>query len=272
MQAVNFENVSFCYEQGDSAINNISLSIEQGEFVAIVGKNGSGKSTLAKLINCLLLPTSGKVTVFGMDTANQKLTFDVRKKVGMVFQNPDNQMVATIVEDDVAFGPENVGMERKKIGEAIDFALKVTDMEEYRNKPSSNLSGGQKQRIAIAGVLALKPQIIILDESTSMLDPKGREEIMQIVHKLNRENNVTVIAVTHYMDEVVNADKVYVINDGKVAFHGTPRQVFSMGDQLEKCGLCLPRATYIFNRLKDAGIVSGDIALNKEELIQRLCK
>ena len=272
MQAVKLENVSFSYEDGQFAVNDFSLEINQGEFVAIVGTNGSGKSTVAKLINALLLPNSGKVTVFGMDTQDKKQLFEIRKCVGMVYQNPDNQMVATIVEDDVAFGPENLGVPSEQIKQRIDFALKVTDMESFRHRQSAHLSGGQKQRVAIAGALAINPKILILDEATSMLDPKGREEVMNIVKKLNKEQNMTVIAVTHYMEEAVFADRVIVTNNGQVVMQGTPAQVFSNEQQILKSGLSLPRATYIFNRLKERGVISGESPLTTEQLEQRLCE
>lgn len=272
MQAVKLENVSFSYEDGQFAVNDFSLEINQGEFVAIVGTNGSGKSTVAKLINALLLPNSGKVTVFGMDTQDKKQLFEIRKCVGMVFQNPDNQMVATIVEDDVAFGPENLGVPSEQIKQRIDFALKVTDMESFRHRQSAHLSGGQKQRVAIAGALAINPKILILDEATSMLDPKGREEVMNIVKKLNKEQNMTVIAVTHYMEEAVFADRVIVTNNGQVVMQGTPNQVFGNEQQILKSGLSLPRATYIFNRLKERGVISGEPPLTTDQLEQRLCE
>ena len=272
MQAVKLENVSFSYEDGQFAVNDFSLEINQGEFVAIVGRNGSGKSTVAKLINALLLPNSGKVTVFGMDTQDKKQLFEIRKCVGMVFQNPDNQMVATIVEDDVAFGPENLGVPSEQIKQRIDFALKVTDMESFRHRQSAHLSGGQKQRVAIAGALAINPKILILDEATSMLDPKGREEVMNIVKKLNKEQNMTVIAVTHYMEEAVFADRVIVTNNGQVVMQGTPNQVFGNEQQILKSGLSLPRATYIFNRLKERGAISGEPPLTTDQLEQRLCE
>ena len=272
MQAVKLENVSFSYEDGQFAVNDFSLEINQGEFVAIVGRNGSGKSTVAKLINALLLPNSGKVTVFGMDTQDKKQLFEIRKCVGMVFQNPDNQMVATIVEDDVAFGPENLGVPSEQIKQRIDFALKVTDMESFRHRQSAHLSGGQKQRVAIAGALAINPKILILDEATSMLDPKGREEVMNIVKKLNKEQNMTVIAVTHYMEEAVFADRVIVTNNGQVVMQGTPNQVFGNEQQILKSGLSLPRATYIFNRLKERGVISGEPPLTTDQLEQRLCE
>ena len=255
MQAIKFDNVSFSYNDGAKVVDGLSLEVEKGEFVAVVGRNGSGKSTAAKLINGLLMPDEGKVYVNGIDTSATNDIFAVRSTVGMVFQNPDNQMVATIVEDDVAFGPENLGVEREEIGRRIDFALGVTGIEKFRDKPSAELSGGQKQRVAIAGVLAVKPQILILDEATSMLDPLGRKEVNEVIRKLNKDG-MTVVTVTHYMEEAVDADRVIVFDGGKVAFSGTPKEVFSREKDLEACGLCLPRATYIFNRLKERGVIS----------------
>lgn len=271
MQAIKFDNVSFSYNDGAKVVDGLSLEVEKGEFVAVVGRNGSGKSTAAKLINGLLTPDEGKVYVNGIDTSATSDIFAVRSTVGMVFQNPDNQMVATIVEDDVAFGPENLGVEREEIGRRIDFALGVTGIEKFRDKPSAELSGGQKQRVAIAGVLAVKPQILILDEATSMLDPLGRKEVNEVIRKLNKDG-MTVVTVTHYMEEAVDADRVIVFDGGKMAFSGTPKEVFSREKDLEACGLCLPRATYIFNRLKERGVISGDVVLTGEELEVRLCE
>lgn len=255
MQAIKLDNVTFEYEEGIFAVNGISLEINQGEYIAVVGRNGSGKSTVAKLINGLISPKSGSVTVFGMDTKEKNDIFEIRKRVGMVFQNPDNQMVATIVEDDIAFGPENIGVQREEIARRIDFALKATNTEEFRHRPASQLSGGQKQRVAIAGVLAIKPQILILDEATSMLDPKGRAEVNEVIRRLNKEEGITVITVTHYMEEAFEADKIIVMKGGDVAFAGTPEEVFSCEKELEECGLALPRATYIGNRLKEKNII-----------------
>ncbi len=274
MQAIKLENVNFSYDGKYNAVNNFSLTVNEGEFVAVLGANGSGKSTVSKLINALLLPASGSVTVFGNSTADKDKLFEIRKSVGMVFQNPDNQMVATIVEDDIAFGPENLGVPREEIAKRIDFALEVTDMQAFRERQSAHLSGGQKQRVAIAGVLAIKPRILILDEATSMLDPKGREEVMQIVKKLNKEQNLTVIAVTHYMEEAVFADRVVVVSNGQVALEGSPQEVFKQESMLEKWGLCLPRATYIFNRLKQAGVITCEdqSVLTVEQLEEILCE
>ncbi|MBR3864011.1 MAG: energy-coupling factor transporter ATPase [Clostridia bacterium] len=273
MQAIKIENAYFSYEEGHPAVNDISLEINQGEYIAIVGKNGSGKSTIAKLINGLLLPKSGKVSVFGLDTSDKKQVFEIRKNVGMVFQNPDNQMVATIVEDDIVFGPENIGVPREEIAKRIEFALTATNNTAFRNRPSSELSGGQKQRVAIAGVLAIRPKILILDEATSMLDPKGRSEVNEVIRKLNKEEGITVITVTHYMEEALFADRVIVTNSGQIAFSGTPEQVFSREKDIEACGLCLPRAMYIANRLKEKNILDKNLkCYTAQELESALCE
>ncbi|MDY4186316.1 MAG: energy-coupling factor transporter ATPase [Candidatus Borkfalkiaceae bacterium] len=273
MKIIEIENADFCYEgEAKKAVGGLNFSAESGEFIALVGQNGSGKSTAARLINGLLIPQSGSVTVVGLKTSDQKNLFTVRSRVGMVFQNPDNQTVATIVEDDVAFGPENLGVKREEIEKRITESLMAVDMLDFRESEAEALSGGQKQRVAIAGVLAISPKVLILDESTSMLDPKGRREIMDIVKKLNREKGVTVICVTHYMDEAASADRVVVLNGGKIVESGTPREVFSHEKELLNSGLCLPRATYIFDRLAEKGILSGEIALNGEELKNKLCE
>lgn len=273
MEAVRFENVIFSYREDgkEPAVNGVSLSIEEGEFVAVLGRNGSGKSTLAKLINALLLPSSGKVTVFGMDTANEKQTFEIRKSAGMVFQNPDNQTVASIVEDDVAFGPENIGVPREEIGKRIDFALDAVGMREYRTATPSRLSGGQKQRIAIAGVLAILPKIMILDESTAMLDPKGRREVMDVVRKLNRERGMTVILITHFMDEALQADRAIVMHRGEVVMDGQPEEIFSRSEELETYNLTLPRAAYVCKKLQEAGMPVKN-AFTAEELAEAICE
>lgn len=273
MKIIEIENVDFYYDgSAVKAADGLSLSVNEGEFIALVGRNGSGKSTAARLINGLLLPKSGSVIVLGMQTSDAKTIFSVRASVGMVFQNPDNQTVATIVEDDVAFGPENLGIESAEIGKRIENALKAVDMLAFKKSEASALSGGQKQRIAIAGVLAIEPKVLILDESTSMLDPKGRAEIIDIVKRLNREKGVTVICVTHYMDEAALADRVIVLKNGKIHIAGTPREVFAREEELAACGLCLPRASYVFNRLAEKGYLGGQIALNREELEQKLCE
>ncbi len=272
MEVIKFEDVSFSYEDEQKpVIYNLNLTINSGEYICILGKNGSGKSTMARLMNGLLLPTYGKVTVFGYDTLNKSHLFDIRKRVGMVFQNPDNQMVATIVEDDVAFGPENVGINSKEIGKRIDFALKSTNIEEFRFRAGQKLSGGQKQRVAIAGVLALMPEVIILDESTSMLDAIGRKEVLSVIKDLN-QSGITVISVTHYMEEAVDADRILVVDGGSVKLDGTPSEVFRNYSLIKDCGLELPKASYIASSLNRLGVPIKSDILTGEELAEELCK
>ena len=264
MESIKFEKVHFSYEEAEGegvfaensvfSLCGIDLTVKEGEFVAILGHNGSGKSTLARLSNGLLLPEEGKITVFGMDTTDEKQTFAIREKVGIVFQNPDNQTVATIVEDDVAFGPENIGVERTEIGKRIEFALNAVGMQAYRNSPVSKLSGGQKQRVAIAGVLALKPKIMILDEATAMLDPKGRKEVMDVVCRLNKEENITVIVITHFPEEALLADRAVVMNHGRIVMQGKPQEVLSREEELKACSLVLPKSLEICTQLQKRGI------------------
>jgi energy-coupling factor transport system ATP-binding protein len=270
MTAIQFEKVYFSYESGDEhgndvfdtqasfALNGVDFSVEEGEFVAVLGHNGSGKSTLARLTNGLLSPKEGKITVFDLDTANDKSLFDIRRQVGIVFQNPDNQMVASIVEDDVAFGPENVGIPRKEIGERIEFALSAVGMQEFRKATPNRLSGGQKQRIAIAGVLALKPRVMILDEATAMLDPKGRKEVMDVVLRLNKEENITVILITHFPEEAMLADRAVVMSKGQIVMEGKPAEILSRGDELKKYALTAPRSVRICRTLKEGGLPIED--------------
>lgn len=280
MQAIEFQNVRFFYASNEEngrviktvVLNDLDFTVEQGSFVALLGRNGSGKSTLARLVNGLLKPTTGKVFVFGMDTSDKKNLFEIRKKAGMVFQNPDNQQIASIVEDDIAFGPENIGMKREEIGAAIDFALKATDMEKYRHAEAAKLSGGQKQRVAIAGAIAIGPEILILDESTSMLDPKGRKEVMTVARMLNKEKGMTVIDITHYMDEAAEADYVYVLDGGKIRIQGKPEEVFARKTELRECGLELPRPALIAEKLRMAGVPLSSGILNAEALSEELCK
>lgn len=271
MPLLKAENVSFSYDKRIKVINGVSLSVEKGEYVAIIGHNGSGKSTLAKLFNGLIKPDEGEIVVDGLSILDKKNDFEIRKRVGVVFQDPDNQLVASIVEDDVAFGPENLGVPREEIAERIEFALKSVGMEKFRFSSPTRLSGGQKQRIAIAGVLALKPQILVLDESTAMLDPQGRKEVLQVVKKLNQEQGVTVITITHYMDEVVEADKVFVLNDGAIALYGTPSEIFSHKTQLAKMGLELPLSAIIAQKLIDAGLNISPNVLTEKQLAEELC-
>lgn len=272
MAILNVENVWFSYDKKHKVLKNVSLSVEKGEYVAVIGHNGSGKSTLAKLFNGLLIPDKGNVTVDGLSSADKKSLFDIRRRVGVVFQNPDNQQVASIVEDDVAFGPENIGLKREEIAERIDFALSAVGMEAFRRSSPARLSGGQKQRIAIAGVLALKPEVIILDESTAMLDPKGRKEVLSVVDKLNKDQNVTVLNITHYMDEVVHADKVVVINNGEIVMQGTPQEIFAQKERLTEIGLEIPLASRIADKLRENGINLPDGILTEEELAEELCR
>ncbi|MDE7440293.1 MAG: energy-coupling factor transporter ATPase, partial [Clostridia bacterium] len=264
---ITFEKVKFAYPgaEGAWALNGIDLTVKRGEFLSVIGHNGSGKSTLARLVNGLLEADSGKIEVLGLNVSEGKNSLEIRKHVGIVFQNPDNQMVASIVEDDVAFGPENVGIKREEIGERIEWALKAVGMEKFRHSTPSRLSGGQKQRIAIAGVLAVKPDIIVLDESTAMLDPKGRREVIEVIKKLNKEEGMTVILITHFMEEALLADRTVVLNRGEIVLSGTPEEIFENGDKLEAYNLCLPRITEIVNSLNRGGM-SIDNVLHSEEL------
>jgi energy-coupling factor transport system ATP-binding protein len=259
---IRIENLSYVYEEDDAnaspVLKELSLRIEKGEFVAVLGHNGSGKSTLAKLLNTILLPTSGKIFVKGKDITDENMTdaelLELRKTVGMVFQNPDNQLVATVVEDDVAFGPENLGVPSRKIRERVDKVLGDVGMLEYAKHEPHRLSGGQKQRIAIAGVMAMLPECIIFDESTAMLDPLGRRDVMNAIEKLNREQGITVIMITHYMEEAARADRIVVLNDGALILDGTPSFVFEQENRLRECGLAIPQGTELVHRLRDAGI------------------
>ncbi len=272
MAQILLENVSFSYDKKVDVLKNVSLSVEKGEYVAVLGHNGSGKSTLAKLLNGLITATSGNAEICGFSPFQKKNLFEIRKRVGVIFQNPDNQLVASIVEDDVAFGPENLGVKRKEIKERIDFALSAVNMEEFRKSSPTRLSGGQKQRIAIAGVLALKPEILVLDESTSMLDPKGREEVLSVVKKLNKEEGVTVIAITHYMEEAVEADKIFVLSDGEIISSGSPEEVFMDKPALEKAGLSIPLSEKIAESLTSGGVLEKGQILTEAALLEGLCE
>ena len=269
-----FDNVSFSYDEEDSgavvyALKDISLTIAAGEFVVVLGHNGSGKSTLAKLSNSIYLPTAGKVFVNGMDTSLPENEFPIRKKVGVVFQNPDNQLVASIVEEDVAFGPENLGVPPKEIRRRVDEALQAVDMYDYRLHETHRLSGGQKQRVAIAGMLAMQPECIVLDEPTAMLDPKGRQEVMNIIRKLNREG-MTVVLITHFMEEAIHADRVVIVDNGSIAADGTPRSVFADRKMLRDCGLDVPEIAEIAFLLREKGVPVPDSVLTEEELIKAI--
>lgn len=270
---IRFCDVSYRYESDTEtplplAIKNINIDIKKGEFVAILGHNGSGKSTIAKLSNAIILPETGKIFVDGMDTADEKLEYEIRQKVGVVFQNPDNQIVATIVEEDVAFGPENLGIEPAEIRQRVDNALKSVGMYEYRLHEPHKLSGGQKQRVAIAGVMAMQTDCIVLDEPTAMLDPKGREEVMKSMLRLNKEMGKTVVLITHYMDEAVKADRVIVMNSGNVVLDGTPREVFAHEDIIENAGLELPDSAKLALMLKKNGVNLPDGILTPDEFIE----
>ena len=274
--AVLLDRVTYSYNVSDAyrvdAIKDISLHIEEGTFVALVGHNGSGKSTLAKLLNGLLLPTSGDVKIFGNSTLDPDKIYDIRKSVGMVFQNPDNQMIASIVEDDIAFGPENLGIERQEIIRRVEWALSKVGMLEYRKRTPFKMSGGQKQCLAIAGVLAILPKILVLDESTAMLDPKGRSEVLKVAHELNRQEGITVIHITHFMDEALNADRLVVMDSGKIVFDDEPEEVFKHYEELKAVKLAVPWETQLAISLKRAGIDIGEGIVKDEELTDRLCR
>lgn len=269
MNVIELKDLTFSYTEAEPVLKGVTLNVKEGEFLAVIGKNASGKSSLARLINGLIAPSSGKIFVLGMDATDKKNFFEIRKNVGIVFQNPDNQTVASIVEDDIVFGPENIGLTREEIGKRLDFALKETGTYEFKDSMASRLSGGQKQRVAIAGVLAIKPKILILDESTSMLDPKGREEVMSVVRKLNREEKMTVITITHYMDEITDCDKIAVLSDGVILKTGSPEEIFSDEALLKTAGMEPPVSMKISKRLQSNGIFIGD-ALNKETLLDNI--
>ena len=269
---IEIQNVSYAYEDAAAkALNNVSLTINDGEFVAVVGHNGSGKSTLAKHLNALLLPTEGKVLVDGMDTADEADTLSIRQRVGMVFQNPDNQLVTTIVEEDVAFGPENIGVPGNEIRARVDRALAAVGMVKYAHSAPNMLSGGQKQRIAIAGMLAMQPKVLVLDEATAMLDPKGRRDIIDLVTKLHKENGITVVMITQYMEEVIGADRVAVMSGGELILEGTPKEVFSQDELLHKHRLDVPVMQQLANRLNAHGANLPKSILSVEEMAQAIC-
>lgn len=254
------------------ALDKVDLQVEKGDFIAILGHNGSGKSTLAKHINALLLPTEGTLYVDGKDTSREENLWDVRQSAGMVFQNPDNQIIGSVVEEDVGFGPENMGIPTDEIWERVEESLKSVGMWEYRKASPNKLSGGQKQRVAIAGVVAMHPKCIVLDEPTAMLDPTGRHEVIRAARALNQVENVTVILITHYMEEVIYADRVFVMDDGKVVMQGTPREIFSQVDTLKKYRLDVPQVTLLAHELRKAGVDLPEGILSREELIQNLCQ
>lgn len=281
LEIVKTEELSFDYirrdEEGNvdgivNALQNVNLSIEQGAFVAVLGHNGSGKSTFAKHLNSLLIPTEGIVWVDGMDTTDEERLWDVRQTAGMVFQNPDNQIIGSVVEEDVGFGPENMGVPTEEIWKRVEMALKAVGMYEFRTASPNRLSGGQKQRVAIAGIVAMKPKCIVLDEPTAMLDPNGRKEVIKTLRELNEKENVTVILITHYMDEVVNADRVIVMDEGKVVMDGVPREIFSRVEELKKLRLDVPQVTQVAYELKKNGIPGMEGILTIEELVNVICQ
>lgn len=259
-------------EEKVAALKNVNIEINKGDFVAVLGHNGSGKSTFAKHINALVQPTGGTLWVDDMDTKNDELVWEIRQTAGMVFQNPDNQLVATVVEEDIAFGPENMGVEPKEIRKRVDEALATVRMSEYATHTPSKLSGGQKQRIAIAGVLAMKPKCIVLDEPTAMLDPVGRRDVMETIERLNREEGITMILITHYMDEAVRADKIFVIDDGDLVMQGTPKEIFSQVETLQKYGLDVPQVTEVAYLLRKEGVELPADILTIEEMVGAICQ
>lgn len=254
------------------ALKNIDLHVTDGEFVVIIGHNGSGKSTLSKLMNGIYAPTEGKLLIDGIDTSDESRIWDVRKTAGMVFQNPDNQLVATIVEEDVAFGPENLGLDSKEIRKRVDEALESVSMTAFKRKPPHHLSGGQKQRVAIAGILAMKPKCIIFDEPTAMLDPSGRREVIETILHLNRTEKITVVHITHFMDEAIHADRVIVMDGGQIVIQGTPKEVFSKVDELKEIGLDVPQVTLLSHELFKRGHSVSNKNLTVEELVSELCQ
>lgn len=273
---VEFHNVTFRYEadegeqQPEPAIRDFTFNVKKGEFIAILGHNGSGKSTVAKLSNSILVPDEGKVLVKGMDTADEDLAYEIRKTVGVVFQNPDNQIVASIVEEDVAFGPENLGLPREEIRKRVDDSLKAVGMYEYRHHEPHKLSGGQKQRVAIAGIIAMRPECIFLDEPTAMLDPKGRKEVMETVTKLNREYGMSIVFITHFMEEAALADRVAVIDNSRLLLDGTPKEVFEQEELLRSVGLDIPQITRLSRELKKSGVNVDGSVLTVDEFVENI--
>lgn len=276
-EMIKCENLVFKYtshEEGieKHAINGVNLSVKKGEFLVVLGHNGSGKSTLAKQMNALLVPSEGFVYVDGLNTKDENNVWDVRTKAGMVFQNPDNQMVATIVEEDVAFGPENLGIDPKEIRKRVDDSLKKVGMIEYKRHAPHLLSGGQKQRVAIAGILAMQPQCIIFDEPTAMLDPSGRKEVINNIKEINKEYGITIVLITHYMDEAAEADRIVVMDDGKLILEGTPKDVFSQVELMKKIGLDVPQVTELSYELRKEGINLDSKIINVDEMVEALCQ
>lgn len=253
-----------------TAVNNVNIDIKAGDFVAVLGHNGSGKSTFAKHLNALVMPTEGTVYVDGMDTKDAENTLKVRQTAGMVFQNPDNQIVGTLVDEEVGFGPENIGVPTEEIWERVEKSLKAVGMYKFKNASPNKLSGGQKQRVAIAGIVAMKPKCIVLDEPTAMLDPLGRKEVIHVLHELNKKEGVTIILITHYMEEVIDADHVFVMDNGKVVMEGTPRQIFSQVDKLKELRLDVPQVTELAYELKKEGLPVKDGIIRNEELVEEI--
>lgn len=272
-------NVSFKYitnsdgiSEEKYALKNVNLEVKKGEFLVVLGHNGSGKSTIAKHMNALVVPTEGTVVVDGLDTSKPELMWEIRSKAGMVFQNPDNQLVATIVEEDVAFGPENLGVPSEEIRRRVDESLEKVGMSEYKRHAPHLLSGGQKQRVAIAGVLAIKPECIIFDEPTAMLDPSGRKEVMNYIKYLNKEHGMTIVLITHYMDEAAQADRIIVMDNGNIKMEGTPREIFPQVKKMKEIGLDVPQVTELAYELKNAGININEKILNVDEMVKELCQ
>ena len=281
MGIVKAENLTFEYirrdEEGNvegitKAVDNMSIDIKQGDFVAVLGHNGSGKSTFAKHLNALVMPTEGTVWVDGMDTKEDDKILDIRQTAGMVFQNPDNQIVGTLVDEEVGFGPENIGVPTEEIWERVEKSLKAVGMYAFRNQSPNKLSGGQKQRVAIAGIVAMKPKCIVLDEPTAMLDPLGRKDVLNVLHELNRQENVTVILITHYMEEVIDIDKLYVMDDGKLVMSGTPREIFSQVEKLKELRLDVPHVTELAYELQKEGVPLKNGILTSEEFTEELIR
>lgn len=281
MGIVKAKNLTFEYIRRDEdgnvegitkAVDNVSIDIKQGDFVAVLGHNGSGKSTFAKHLNVLVMPTEGTVWVDGMDTREEENTLKVRQTAGMVFQNPDNQIVGTLVDEEVGFGPENIGVPTEEIWERVEKSLKAVGMYAFRNQSPNKLSGGQKQRVAIAGIVAMKPKCIVLDEPTAMLDPLGRKDVLNVLHELNRQENVTVILITHYMEEVIDIDKLYVMDGGKLVMSGTPREIFSQVEKLKKLRLDVPHVTELAYELQKEGVPLKNGILTSEEFTEELIR
>lgn len=272
---IEVKNVGYIYEKHEGeetvAVEDVSFTIEKGEFIGIIGHNGSGKSTLSKLINAILFPTSGDVIVGGINTKDHDRIWEIRQNAGMVFQNPDNQLVATLVEEEVAFGPENLGVDPKEIRKRVDEALATVEMGAYINKKPHQLSGGQKQRIAIAGILAMRPSCIVFDEPTAMLDPSGRKEVIDTIKHLNKEEGITILHITHYMDEVVDADRILVMDNGKIAMEGTPREILAQVEKLKSLRLDVPQITELAHNLKKDGLLKNSDILTVNEMVNELC-